>query len=135
LRPQINTFYLRKEAEYKSRLEKLLSQRRAAAMRVLPVEGDDNVHNHVEWNVVEEGFRQLERDLSKLQVRLVENARRLIAHEEQALCRAQCYWIPKNSEEVGQAVEIDNERAIPGSSGGRSAGVRSSGELRCTSLK
>jgi CDK inhibitor PHO81 len=67
---QINTFYLRKEAEYKLRLEKLLAQRRAAAMRVLPDADDDNdnVHNHVEWNVVEEGFRQLERDLSKLQV-------------------------------------------------------------------
>jgi CDK inhibitor PHO81 len=65
---QINTFYLRKEAEYKTRLETLLAQRRAAAMRVLPGEEDDNVQNHVEWNVVEEGFRQLERDLSKLQV-------------------------------------------------------------------
>jgi hypothetical protein len=104
-------------------------------MRVLPGEGDDNVHNHVEWNVVEEGFRQLERDLSKLQVRLVERTKTLLAHEEQALRRAQCYWVPKNSEEVGQAVEIDNERAISGSSGGRSTGVRPSGELRCTALK
>jgi hypothetical protein len=40
-------------------------------MRVLPGGEDDNVQNHVEWNVVEEGFRQLERDLSKLQVRSV----------------------------------------------------------------
>jgi CDK inhibitor PHO81 len=65
---QINTFYLRKEAESKHRVETLLAQRRAAAMRVLPDAEDDNPQNHVEWTAVEEGFRQLERDLGKLQV-------------------------------------------------------------------
>lgn len=59
---------MQKEAELKLRLETLLSQRRAAAMRVLPDTNDDNAHDHVEWNVVEEGFRQLHRDLGKLQV-------------------------------------------------------------------
>ncbi|KAI0092626.1 SPX domain-containing protein [Irpex rosettiformis] len=67
-RCQINAFYLEKEAELKTRLETLLSKRRAAASRVLPDSLDDDAtKNHVEWNAVEEGFRLLERDLGKLQ--------------------------------------------------------------------
>jgi CDK inhibitor PHO81 len=46
-------------------METLLSKRRAAAMRGIP----DLAQNHVEWSAVEEGFRLLERDLGKLQVR------------------------------------------------------------------
>lgn len=38
-------------------------------MRVLPVAGDDDTRDHVEWNAVEEGLRLLERDLGKLQAR------------------------------------------------------------------
>jgi len=62
---QINAFYLQKEAEVTLRMETLLSKRRAAAMRGIP----DMAQNHVEWSAVEEGFRLLERDLGKLQVR------------------------------------------------------------------
>lgn len=68
LGPQINAFYLEKEAELKLRLETLLSKRRAAAMRVAPDAMDDATKNHVEWSAVEEGFRLLERDIGKLQV-------------------------------------------------------------------
>lgn len=65
---KINAFYLEKEAELKSRLETLLSKRRAAASRVLPDSLDDYpTRNHVEWSAVEEGFHLLERDLGKLQ--------------------------------------------------------------------
>lgn len=67
---QINSFYLQKEAELKLRLETLLSKRRAAAARVLPDESDTTPKDHVEWRAVEEGFRLLERDLAKLQVRV-----------------------------------------------------------------
>ena len=69
---QINTFYLQKEAELKLRLETLLSKRKAAASRFLPDGVDDTLaaKDHVEWKAVEEGFRLLERDLSKLQVTL-----------------------------------------------------------------
>ena len=68
--PQINAFYLEKEAELKLRLETLLSKRRAAAARIMPdaLERDDATKNHVEWGAVEEGFRLLERDIGKLQV-------------------------------------------------------------------
>jgi CDK inhibitor PHO81 len=66
--PQINAFYLQKEAELKLRMETLLSKRRAAAMRGLPDNTGDATQNHVEWSAVEEGFRLLERDLGKLQV-------------------------------------------------------------------
>lgn len=39
-------------------------------MHVLPDAMDDfSALNHVEWNAVAEGFRLLERDLSKIQVR------------------------------------------------------------------
>lgn len=63
---QINSFYLQKEAEVTLRMETLLSKRRDAAMRGIPnLTGD----SHVEWSAVEEGFRLLERDLEKLQVR------------------------------------------------------------------
>ncbi|KAI0047270.1 cyclin-dependent protein kinase inhibitor [Auriscalpium vulgare] len=65
---QINSFYLRKEAELKLRLETLLSKRRAAALRVLPNGIDDTTQNYVEWKAVEEGFHLLERDLAKLQI-------------------------------------------------------------------
>ena len=66
---QINAFYLEKEAELTTRLETLLSKRRAAASRVWPDSLDNyTTKNHVEWNAVEEGFRLLERDLGKLQV-------------------------------------------------------------------
>lgn len=71
---QINAFYLRKEAELKLRLETLLSKRRAAASRVLPDGVDDTTQNYVEWKAVEEGFRLLERDLAKLQVRRAASA-------------------------------------------------------------
>jgi len=37
-------------------------------MRGLPDTPGDTTQNHVEWSVVEEGFRLLERDLGKLQV-------------------------------------------------------------------
>lgn len=37
-------------------------------MRVMPDALDDATKNHVEWSVVEEGFRLLERDIGKLQV-------------------------------------------------------------------
>ena len=65
--PQINAFYLEKEAELKLRLETLLSKRRAAAMRIVP-DSPADITNNVEWSAVEEGFRLLERDLGKLQV-------------------------------------------------------------------
>jgi CDK inhibitor PHO81 len=66
---QINAFYLQKEAELRLRLETLLSKRRAAAARGIPDTTDTAVHS--EWSAVEEGFRLLERDLGKLQVRNV----------------------------------------------------------------
>ena len=67
---QINAFYLQKEAEVTLRMETLLSKRRAAAMRGIPDRVRDTTQNHVEWSAVEEGFRLLERDLEKLQVRV-----------------------------------------------------------------
>lgn len=48
-------------------METLLSKRRAAAVRGMP--DSESFQNRVEWNAVEEGFRLLERDLGKLQVR------------------------------------------------------------------
>lgn len=50
-------------------METLLSKRRAAAMRGFPDTSGDTTASHVEWSAVEEGFRLLERDLGKLQVR------------------------------------------------------------------
>jgi hypothetical protein len=67
---QINAFYLQKEAEVTLRMETLLSKRRAAAMRGIPDRVRDTTESHVEWSAVEEGFRLLERDLEKLQVRV-----------------------------------------------------------------
>ncbi|PPR02469.1 hypothetical protein CVT24_002018 [Panaeolus cyanescens] len=65
---KINSFYLQKEAEVLLRMETLLSKRRAAAMRGLPETSAENATlNHAEWSAVEEGFRLLERDLTKLQ--------------------------------------------------------------------
>lgn len=53
----------------KLRLETLLSKRMAAATRLPPTDIIDSTpKDHVEWKAVEEGFRLLERDLSKLQV-------------------------------------------------------------------
>ena len=51
-------------------METLLSKRRAAAMRGIPDRVRDTTESHVEWSAVEEGFRLLERDLEKLQVRV-----------------------------------------------------------------
>ncbi|KAG8744853.1 ubiquitin-protein ligase peroxin 12 [Ceratobasidium sp. 414] len=63
--PQINSFYLLKEADLKLRLATLLSKRKAAAQR----SGirDPNDAGGIEWRTVDEGFRLLERDLTKLQ--------------------------------------------------------------------
>ncbi|ELU41829.1 cyclin-dependent protein kinase inhibitor [Rhizoctonia solani AG-1 IA] len=68
---QINSFYLLKEGELKLRLATLLSKRKAAAKRSgARSSGDSNIDeaDGVEWRAVHEGFRLLERDLSKLQV-------------------------------------------------------------------
>jgi CDK inhibitor PHO81 len=43
-------------------------------MRGIP----DMAQNHVEWGAVEEGFRLLERDLGKLQVRSAPNLLQLL---------------------------------------------------------
>ncbi|CEL57861.1 Ankyrin repeat protein nuc-2 OS=Neurospora crassa (strain ATCC 24698 / 74-OR23-1A / CBS 708,71 / DSM 1257 / FGSC 987) GN=nuc-2 PE=4 SV=2 [Rhizoctonia solani AG-1 IB] len=67
---KINSFYLLKEGELKLRLATLLSKRKAAAKRLgaqSPGESDGNEAHGVEWRAVHEGFRLLERDLSKLQ--------------------------------------------------------------------
>jgi CDK inhibitor PHO81 len=67
---QINAFYLQKEAELKLRLATLLSKRKAAAFRKRVETDDSNADvDGAEWLAVEEGFRLLQRDLSKLQVR------------------------------------------------------------------
>lgn len=69
--PQINAFYLQKEAELKLRLTTLLSKRRAAASRVLPDSDEmELAKDHVEWGAVIEGFTLLQNDLLKLQVGL-----------------------------------------------------------------
>ncbi|KAG8778211.1 ubiquitin-protein ligase peroxin 12 [Ceratobasidium sp. 428] len=62
---KINSFYLLKEADLKLRLATLLSKRKAAAQR----SGirDLNDVGGIEWRTVDEGFRLLERDLTKLQ--------------------------------------------------------------------
>ncbi|KAG8710342.1 ubiquitin-protein ligase peroxin 12 [Ceratobasidium sp. 394] len=62
---KINSFYLLKEADLKLRLATLLSKRKAAAQR----SGirDPNDASGIEWRTVNEGFRLLERDLTKLQ--------------------------------------------------------------------
>jgi CDK inhibitor PHO81 len=72
--PQINSFYLLKEGELKLRLATLLSKRKAAAKR----SGTQNLSESsvgeasgVEWRAVHEAFRLLERDLSKLQVKML----------------------------------------------------------------
>lgn len=64
---QINAFYLQKEAELRLRMETLLSKRRAAAAKGIPDATDTATHS--EWSAVGEGFRLLEQDLGKLQVR------------------------------------------------------------------
>ncbi|KAG9127853.1 hypothetical protein FRC07_008299 [Ceratobasidium sp. 392] len=62
---KINSFYLLKEADLKLRLATLLSKRKAAAQRL---GGRDlNDAGGIEWRTVDEGFRLLERDLTKLQ--------------------------------------------------------------------
>ncbi|KAG8716326.1 ubiquitin-protein ligase peroxin 12 [Ceratobasidium sp. 423] len=68
--PQINSFYLLKEGELKLRLATLLSKRKAAAKRLGAQnlsESNADEAGGVEWRAVHEGFRLLERDLSKLQ--------------------------------------------------------------------
>lgn len=64
--PQINAFYLQKEEELKKRLTTLLAKRQAAVSRL---QDDESNNDGVEWRAVEEGFRLLEKDLGKLQVR------------------------------------------------------------------
>ncbi|KEP54101.1 cyclin-dependent kinase inhibitor [Rhizoctonia solani 123E] len=67
---KINSFYLLKEGELKLRLATLLSKRKAAAKRSgarNPSESNVDEAGGVEWGAVHEGFRLLERDLSKLQ--------------------------------------------------------------------
>ena len=68
---QINTFYLQKEAELKLRLATLVSKQRSAATRMQPdlEEETTATKDLVEWRAVEEGFRLLQNDLLKLQVR------------------------------------------------------------------
>lgn len=68
---QINTFYLQKEAELKLRLATLVSKQRSAATRMQPDLEEENAATKdlVEWRAVEEGFRLLQNDLLKLQVR------------------------------------------------------------------
>lgn len=67
---QINTFYLQKEAELKLRLATLVSKQRSAATRMQPdLEETTATKDLVEWRAVEEGFRLLQNDLLKLQVR------------------------------------------------------------------
>ncbi|KAJ1311286.1 hypothetical protein OPQ81_009784 [Rhizoctonia solani] len=67
---KINSFYLLKEGELKLRLATLLSKRKDAAKRSdtqNPSESNVDEVGGVEWRAVHEGFRLLERDLSKLQ--------------------------------------------------------------------
>ncbi|KAG9047366.1 ubiquitin-protein ligase peroxin 12 [Tulasnella sp. UAMH 9824] len=64
---KINTFYLQKEAELKTRLATLLSKRQAAARRVQVSMGEEANNTGAEWRAVEEGFRLLDQDLGKLQ--------------------------------------------------------------------
>lgn len=79
--PQINTFYIEKEAELTMRLETLLMKRRAAATRVRPDSMEDNTtKDHVEWSAVEEGFHLLERDLAKLQVSASQTGLSTLSH-------------------------------------------------------
>lgn len=66
-------FYLQKEAELKMRLSTLLGKRRGAAQRLQTVVGEETIDGGVEWRAVQEGFRLLDRDLSKLQVQLPRN--------------------------------------------------------------
>jgi CDK inhibitor PHO81 len=68
---QINTFYLQKEAELKLRLATLVSKQRSAATRMQPDMEEETTATKdlVEWRAVEEGFRLLQNDLLKLQVR------------------------------------------------------------------
>ncbi|KAG9002368.1 phosphate system positive regulatory protein pho81 [Tulasnella sp. 427] len=64
---KINTFYLQKEAELKTRLATLLSKRQAAAQRLQDALGEESNNTGAEWRAVEEGFRLLDNDLGKLQ--------------------------------------------------------------------
>ena len=62
-------------------METLLSKRRAAAMRGIPDRMGDTTQSHVEWSAVEEGFRLLERDLEKLQVRFATTSQYVRSHD------------------------------------------------------
>ncbi|KAG8900763.1 ubiquitin-protein ligase peroxin 12 [Tulasnella sp. 408] len=64
---KINTFYLQKEAELKTRLATLLSKRQAAARRIQVSTSEETNNTGAEWRAVEEGFRLLDQDLGKLQ--------------------------------------------------------------------
>ncbi|KAG8927295.1 ubiquitin-protein ligase peroxin 12 [Tulasnella sp. 417] len=64
---KINSFYLQKEAELKTRLATLLSKRQAAARRLQISTGEETNNTGAEWRAVEEGFRLLDQDLGKLQ--------------------------------------------------------------------
>lgn len=87
-------------------------------MRVLPTDDDDPTQNHVEWNVVEEGFRLLERDLRKLQVYLRHCALISVLTEIGilAICGDQRYRFQENTQKMGQTVEIGDEGALSRSS-------------------
>lgn len=89
------------------RMETLLSKRRSAAMRGLPETNTENATiNHAEWSAVEEGFRLLERDLTKLQVLHLSQITPTDIYPSPAICRNKCHWFQKNSKEVRQAIEI-----------------------------
>lgn len=99
---QINAFYLQKERELKARLATLLNKRKAALQRLQDAGEDGPIGEGVEWRAVQEGFRLLERDLSKLQVR-----RHFLISLKYgitvplALHRHQRHRIPEDTEEMG----------------------------------
>lgn len=78
---QINVFYLQKERDLRLRLLTLLSNRKRILASLRPGNGtsaDLKINSgstssvlKVEWKALEEGWKVLERDLGKLQVRHV----------------------------------------------------------------
>ena len=84
-------------------METLLSKRRAAAMRGIPERVRDTTESHVEWSAVEEGFRLLERDLEKLQVRVAISISQSIKHNDTimiAICGNQRDRFPQDFEKI-----------------------------------
>jgi hypothetical protein len=74
----------------------------AAAGRIIPAENDSTPKDHVEWKAVEEGFRLLERDLAKLQVKLVIVRLNSYSYDEASeVCRNKWNWIPQDPQKVG----------------------------------